>query len=383
MGGTRDSPESPKPHPAGGRRPILVLQGGGALGAYQAGAFQALAEAGLQPEWVAGVSIGAINGSLIAGNPPEKRVERLHAFWSGITAPTALWPRVQLEAGQRLERNVGALAALLFGQPGFFRPRLPLEWLDRKGTASFYDTGELRSTLERLVDFDRINFAAGGMRLSVGAADVERGTLVYFDSRRQALRPEHVMASGALPPGLAVVEIGDRLYWDGGLVSNTPLEYVMDDPPAGDSLIFQIDLFPARGRRPVDLDEVLERAKDIQYSSRTRAATRAAAARHDLRRQIAALLQRLPADLRDAPAAATLRAAASPAQIDIVHLIYRPAIPQGAEKDFQFDRGTMEARWAQGFADAHRSLAAAPWRAPCPAHRGVRNFDVPAAATSS
>ncbi|CAH2601156.1 Patatin-like phospholipase family protein [Rhodovastum atsumiense] len=356
------------------RRVVLVLQGGGALGSYQAGVFEALVEAGLQPDWVAGVSIGAVNGSLIAGNPPEQRLERLREFWLRITAPTALWPRHGPPVLERLEQRAGALGALLFGQPGFFRPRLPFEWFTDTPPVSFYDTGALQGTLAELVDFERI--ARGPTRLTVGAVNVETGNQINFDSRHMRLGVEHVMASGALPPGLAVVEVEGEAFWDGGLVSNTPLQVVMDDAPREDSLIFQVDLFPARGPRPATLDEVLEREKDIRYSSRTRAGTKSASERQSLRLELTRFLDRLPAKLQRDPVAQHLRGLSCRARMDIVHLIYRPDVPQGSQKDFQFDRGTMSRRWEQGLADGRRTLQAAPWRAPVPAGTGVRVFDV-------
>ncbi len=356
------------------RRTVLVLQGGGALGSYQAGVFEGLAECGLAPDWVAGVSIGAINASLIVGNAPGHRVDKLRAFWSRVTAPVALWPGVKLDAMRQAEQRLGALSAVLFGQPGFFRPRPPLEWLSHTPPVSFYDTSHLRATLEELVDFDRIN--AGPTRLSVGAVQVETGNMIYFDSATMKLGPEHVMASGALPPGLSAVEIEGEAYWDGGLVSNTPLQYVAADKPRRDSLVFQVDLFPARGKRPTNLDEVTERDKDIRYSSRTRTGTDAARDVQNQRRAVARFLERLPAELQQDPAVEHLRAFSCPAQIDVAHLIYHPDEPQGAQKDFQFDYNTMQGRWQRGLADARHTLTVAPWKHPAPPETGFRTFDV-------
>jgi NTE family protein len=343
--------------------------------------FEALAEAGLQPDWVAGVSIGAVNACLIAGNPPERRVERLRRFWARVTDPTALWPRHLPPAAAAWEQRAGALGALLFGQPGFFRPRLPFEWLDTTLPVSFYETRALRATLRDLADFDLIE--TGRTRLTMRAVDVETGNQATFDSRHMRIDAEHVMASGALPPGLSVVEIGGQAFWDGGLVSNTPLEAVMDDTPRADSLIFQVDLFPARGKRPTNLDEVAEREKDIRYSSRTRAGTTAAAERQTLRRELMAFLDRLPPELVDDPVVQRMRGQACRAQVDIVHLIYRPEVPQGSQKDFQFDRATMERRWQQGLADGRRTMQAAPWRVPAPPDTAVRTFDVTVSPTES
>ena len=262
---------------------------------------------------------------------------------------------------------------MLLGQPGFFRPRLPLEWLSGDQPVSFYDIGELRATLEDLVDFDRIN--EGPMRFSAGAVNVETGNTTFFDSAQMRIGPEHVMASGALPPAMPSVEIDGQHYWDGGLVSNTPLQYVLAERQDRHNLIFQVDLFPARGRRPTNLDEVGEREKDIRYSSRTRTGTNDAGERQNRRRQVRVFLDRLPEHLREDPVARQLREFACGALVDVVHLIYRPDVPQGAMKDFQFDRGTMQRRWAQGLSDASVSLAAAPWLAPVGEDVGFRTFD--------
>jgi NTE family protein len=247
----------------GQRSNVLVLQGGGALGSYQAGVYAALEAGCISLSWIAGVSIGAVNAAIIAGNPQEARVSRLRAFWETITKTNVLVPDVPYEAWRTLYRQGAAAAAVAFGQPGFFRPRRALEWVLERAPISYYDTSELGDTLRRLVDFDYLN-RPGGTRLSVGAVDVETGNMVYFDSLRQRIEPEHIMASGALPPGLAIVSINGRHYWDGGLVSNTPLQYVMDFEPRKDMLIFQIDLFSANGKLPENLDEVAEREKDIR-----------------------------------------------------------------------------------------------------------------------
>lgn len=379
----RSNPVCPALEAEGGTPPpkpevVLVLQGGGALGSYQAGVFEALAEEGHAPSWVAGVSIGAINAALIVGNEPSKRVQRLHEFWDRVTANTQFWPRWGVPGLDAVEQKLGAAGAMFLGQPGFFKPRglfewLPGEWLSGTSPVSFYDSGDLKSTLEALVDFDRIN--AGATRLSVGAVNVETGNLAYFDSAQMRIGPEHVMASGALPPGMASVEIDGEAYWDGGLVSNTPLQYVLAERPRQHSLIFQVDLFPARGRRPANLDEVAEREKDIRFSSRTRTGTNDAGAMQNRRRLVRVFLDRLPEHLRDDPVAQQLREFACAALVDVVHLIYRPDVPQGALKDFQFDRGTMQRRWAQGLADARVSLKAAPWQAPVGEDVGFRTFD--------
>jgi NTE family protein len=251
----------------------LVLQGGGALGSYQGGVYEALSVSEYLPDWVAGISIGAINAAVIAGNAPEHRVQRLRTFWEEITAPTSLWHSALDGPIVEWQQWAGALTALMFGQPGFFEPRKPHDWFSSNQSVSYYKTSALKSTLERLIDFDRINHTKE-MRLSVGAVNVRTGHFDYFDSEKITIRPEHVMASGAIPPGFPPIEIDGEQYWDGGLFSNTPLAYMVDYYPRRSRLIFQVDVFPAHGRAPTNLAEVTERDKDIRYSSRTRLTTR-------------------------------------------------------------------------------------------------------------
>ena len=352
------------------KRVALVLQGGGALGAYQAGVYEALSASEYLPDWIAGISIGAINAAIIAGNAPERRVERLRAFWTEVTTPTfPAWPGMG-----PLGAAVAQASAIMFGRNGFFTPRLPLELWFGAGATSFYHTGALRSTLERLVDFDRIN--SGETRFSVGAVEIETGNFVYFDNARMKIAPEHVMASGAMPPSFPAIEIGGETFWDGGLVSNTPLRYVVESIPRRSRLVFQVDLFSAQGRAPENLGEVAEREKDIRYSSRTRAVTDTIRREHDVRHNINELWERLPPELRALPSAKWLYDFGCVTTMDIAHLIYRPGEPQGPAKDFDFSRQAMEARWRAGRADAQVTLAASPWLAPIDPAQGARTFDV-------
>lgn len=363
-------PSRRKTHRAAERPPFdctaLVLQGGGALGAYQGGVYQALAEAGLHPDWVAGISIGAINAALIAGNPPEKRVERLREFWETITAnPAGGWLEAvapSLMRGDRARSTFGQLAAghaLVNGAPDFFVPRQPNPWLHAPGTVeatSYYDTSPLRTTLERLVDFDRIN-APGQMRFSVGAVNVRTGNFAYFNARTHHIGPEHVMASGALPPGFAAVEIDGEYYWDGGLVSNTPLQWVVErDDQREDMLIFQVDLWSSRGTFPATMADVMSREKEIQFSSRTRAATNAIRRRQKLGTALAQLLERLPADLKTGPEMKLIEAAATPSVYNIIQLIHRARSFEGQAKDYEFSRLSMEEHWQAGYHDGVRTL---------------------------
>jgi NTE family protein len=355
------------------KKVALVLQGGGALGSYQAGVYEALSTSQYIPDWIAGISIGAVNAAIIAGNAPEKRVERLRSFWEGVTAPPSLWPALSSTiTGDHCRTS--SLNALMFGQPGFFAPHPPMHWLLGAAPTSYYNTSALKDTLERLVDFDRIN--AREIRFSVAAVNVRTGNFVYFDNAHMPIRPEHVMASGALPPGFPAVEIDGEYYWDGGLVSNTPLQYVLESIPRRSRLTFQVDLFHARGRQPINLAEVSEREKDIRYSSKTRAVTDLFHTIHDVRHNINSLWDQLPEGLRNTPEAKFLYNFGCVTTMDIVELIYRPSGPEGPSKDYEFSRTTMRRRWEQGLSDAQTTLLASPWLTPMPPEVGARTFDV-------
>lgn len=342
----------------------LLLQGGGALGAYQAGVYEALTEANLHPDWVAGISIGGINAALIAGNPPAARVDRLRAFWEHITA-NAYWgwageiePFVARGDGTRSFFNqMSAALTVASGAPGFFTPRIPTPWLNPAGcleATSYYDTSGLKGTLERLIDFDRIN--AGETRLSIGSVNVRTGNFAYFDTTTHVIQPQHVMASGALPPGLPAIEIEGEYYWDGGLVSNTPLQWVVESGPRQDTLAFQVDLWSARGEFPRNLPETMTRQKEIQYSSRTRANTDRFKQYQELRNALADLLPKLPAELKNSPGYAILNAAADRKVYNIVHLIYRAKHYEGHWKDCEFSPLTMKEHWRAGYYDAVHTL---------------------------
>jgi NTE family protein len=342
----------------------LLLQGGGALGAYQAGVYQALAEADLHPDWVAGISIGAINSAIIAGNPPEERVAKLRAFWEGITTnPLFDWAATadQFAPTGDIARSafnqLSATWVLVGGVPGFFTLRQPGPWLHPDGSlaaTSFYETKLLKATLEQLVDFDRIN--SGQMRFSIGAVNVRSGNFVYFDNTTREIRPEHVMASGSLPPGFPAVEIEGEYYWDGGLLSNTPLQWVVEYGPRQDTLAFQVDLWSARGEFPANLAEVATRQKEIQYSSRTRANTDQFKRYQKLRNALANLLSKLPEDLKESEDTRLLRSVADHKVYNIVHLIYRSKHYEGHSKDYEFSRLTMEEHWRAGYNDTVRTL---------------------------
>ncbi|MDB5435379.1 MAG: hypothetical protein JWR47_1636 [Phenylobacterium sp.] len=362
----------------------LLLQGGGALGAYQGGCYEALAEAGIHPDWVAGISIGAINSALIAGNPPEARVEKLRQFWEQVTTDAfeswgqdLLPPPLKGDWGRGLLSHMSAGLAMMGGAAGFFAPRSRWPWLHPTGSieaTSFYDTARLKSTLESLVDFDRIN--AEAVRFSVGAVNVRTGNFVYFDTATHTIRPEHVMASGALPPGFPAVEIDGERYWDGGLISNTPLQWVMDSLPRQDTLAFQVDLWSARGTFPGNLAEVETRRKEIQYSSRTRANTDQFKYAQRVRNTVASLLAQLPEELKASPEAQLLSGIADRKAYTIAHLIYRASGHEGHSKDYEFSRSSMETHWRAGYHDTVRTLRH-PHLLERPAnHEGVVVFDL-------
>lgn len=367
----------PKPPPSFDKSPVLLLQGGGALGSYQAGLFEALAASAYVPDWVVGVSIGAINAAIIAGNAPGDRVGRLRSFWEEVTAPSAWWPAGLGAALAYWQQQSSAVASLAFGQPGFFAPRPPAEWLAPDPPTSYYDTTPLHRTLEELVDFERIN--AGTMRLSVGAVEVASGRLRVFDSRETAIGPLHIMASSAMPPGFPPIEIDGVAYWDGGLAATTPLAQVLGDRPSRNRLIFQIDLFEAEGELPAALDDVAEREKDIRAAGRTRAETAALRERLELRHAIEALRRQMPADLAGRAAVKRLLGLGRAGEVDIVNLVYRPTAAQGAAKDYAFGRAAMEAQWQAGLVDGARALRASPWLTAKAAELGVRVFDIGAA----
>lgn len=358
----------------------LLLQGGGALGAYQAGVYEALAEADLQPHWIAGISIGALNSALIAGNPPKERAAKLRLFWEKVARPA--WhglatPFVDGESSRSALNQWSAGSALLFGIPGFFAPHLPPPWLHPDGSVratSYYDTRSLKSTLEGLVDFDRINH--GSTRFSVGAVNVRSGNFVYFDSATHVIRAEHIMASCALPPGFPAVEIEGEHYWDGGLVSNTPLQWLLEVAPPQDSLIFQVDLWSARGDFPRNMAEVMTRQKEIQYSSRTRASTEWYRKIKKLRSALSTLLDKVPPELQDTAEAALLRSAAERSTQRIIHLIYRAKNYEGQSKDYEFSKRSMEEHWQAGYYDATRTLRCPEILQRPDANLGIATFDV-------
>src|SRR5215475_13172007 len=352
--------------PANAQR-VLVLQGGGALGSYQAGAYQSLCHSGFEPQWIAGISIGAVNAASIAGNEAEKRVDRLKEFWQMVSSPVPWNPVLKGERSRTLFNETSAAIIATFGVPGFFTPRVPPAPLWPQGSPqsqSYYDTAPLKKTLERLVDFDRINDLK--CRLSVGAVSVTSGNFRYFDNlefRRQGKRigPEHIMASGALPPGFPSIVIEGEHYWDGGISSNTPLDYVLDTENSKDLLIFQVDLFSARGPLPETLLEAAEREKDIRFSSRTRMNTDKNREIHNARKAVLDLIGKLPEHLKDDPSVQYLRKAAKENTVTVVHLIYKSKNYETSSKDYDFSHVCVVEHWNAGVRDVHLSMRHKEW----------------------
>jgi len=340
----------------------LVLQGGGALGSYQAGVFEALSEVGIQPNWVSGVSIGAINAAIISGNEPKNQVTRLKEFWEMITDHGYASHLEGYESLRFLHNQTSAFMTMISGIPGFFKPRImnfePLSFRQNV-TTSFYDTQYLQSSLENLIDWELLNNKL--RRVSVGAVNVETGNFRYFDSSLERLESKHIMASGALPPAFPSVEIEGKFYWDGGIVSNTPLQYLLENQKLVDTLVFQVDLFNARGKLPRSMQEVLARHKDIMYSSRTRNATDRFKKIHNLEIELFHALKRIPPSELTNEDRFLLDTLDEKSQINVLHLIYHHKEYEGDTKDYEFSKLTMREHWQAGLDDTRKTLSHLDW----------------------
>jgi NTE family protein len=351
------------------RQIVLVFQGGGALGAYQAGVYQALHEAGVEPDWIIGTSIGAINASLIAGNEPENRLERLEEFWRRMRHKEfwglSHWPG--------LADTTSYWSTVLGGIPGFFEPNpfacFGAHYPLGKDKAGFYSTAPLEKTLTDLVDFSLIERCTP--RLTVGAAHVRTSQMRYFDSRETAIAARHVMASGALPPAFPAVRIDGELYWDGGILSNTPTEAIFEDYPRRNSLIFAVHMWNPMGPEPETIWEVLHRHKDIQYSSRVASHINRQRQVHKLRHVISELVKFVPEAERDHPVVRGLAEYGCLTQMHVVRLLAPRLDNENHTKDIDFSPTGIRLRWEAGYADTTRALKRTAWEDQCDPLEGV------------
>ena len=349
---------------------VLVMQGGGAIGAYQVGVYQALHEAGIEPDWVIGTSIGAINGALIAGNPPAQRMERLEAFWGQVERQA---PPADMLAWLGMGSVMANLTTVTHGIPGFFAPN-PAAWQGPQAilgidAASYYSTAPLRETLSSLVDFDYLN--ACPTRLTVGAVNVRSGRMRYFDSREERIGPDHVMASGALPPAFPAIRIDGDSYWDGGIYSNTPIEAVLDDNPRRDSVIFAVNVWQSEGTEPESIWQVIGRQKDIQYASRDDSHISRQKQIHHLRHIIRELTGKLPPSIQDTQ---QVRELASYGCGTIMHVVRLQAPLLDGEdhtKDIDFTSSGVRRRMQAGYEDTRDMISQTPWTRPIDPIEGV------------
>ncbi|MBY0294740.1 MAG: patatin-like phospholipase family protein [Methylobacterium sp.] len=341
-------------------RVVLVLQGGGALGAYQVGVYRALHEAGIEPDWVIGTSIGAINGGLIAGNPPGRRLERLSAFWRRVAHDAV---RGRLSAWPGLGPSCAHWATLMQGVAGFFVPNpfalASADWPLGPESVGYYSTAPLRETLADLVDLPTLNH--GGCRLTVGAANVRSGQMRYFDSRDEPLDLRHILASGALPPAFPPVRIDADLYWDGGILSNTPVEAVFDDNPRRDGIVFAVHMWNPSGPEPRTLREVANRQKDLQYASRAHSHIARQKQMHRLRHVIADLARRLPGEVAADPQVKALCAYGCVTRMHVVRLLAPRLEAEDHLRDIDFSPQGIRMREEAGYRHTQRVLAEAPW----------------------
>ncbi|MGQ0587974.1 MAG: patatin-like phospholipase family protein [Sphingosinicella sp.] len=340
---------------------VLVLQGGGALGAYQVGVYQALSEAGIEPDWVIGTSIGAINASIIAGSAKNERLDRLTEFWRRVEHGQFIDHPMLPAWAAAAARNMIAVGA---GIPAFFRPN-PAAFVSPHAPlgpedAGYYSTLPLRATLEKLVDLDRLN--SGEVRLTVGASNVRTSEMRYFDSRDMPLGLEHVMASGALPPAFPAVRIDGELYWDGGILSNTPVEVVFDDNPRRDSLVFAVHIWNPHGPEPETIWEVMNRQKDVQYSSRAHAHIKRQRQLHRLRHIVAELASRLPEESRRDNLVAEMASYGCLTRMHVVRLLAPALSYEDHAKDIDFSPDGIRQRREAGYRHTAATLEKAPWR---------------------
>lgn len=354
------------------------LQGGGALGAYQVGVLQALHEADYDPEWFVGTSIGAINAAICAGNPKNQRIEKLFEFWHGISSssPFDILPVPDDVALNRSLNYWSAQSSLLQGQNGFFQLRFPppnMSWHDDPKVLSFYDTSPLKHTLEQLIDFDWLN--SGKVRLSVGAVEISSGEIKYFDTQTTTIKPEHIMASGALPPGFPAVEVDGELYWDGGISSNTPVNYVLNDRNAKIRLCFMIHLFDSFGLNPKSLDDILKRKKDIEFSSRFLKILEMYKLIHKLRYQIDQLSQLIPKNKCNEPVIKECIRSGHDHRVALVRFLHKGYETELSSKDYEFSKRTIDKLINDGYERGMQAITTSVWNQPIPPAEGIALYD--------
>lgn len=361
---------------------VLILQGGGALGAYQAGVYSHLHQHHPQLDWVIGTSIGAINSALIAGNPAERRLAQLQAFWDSLAsdnanvinspwAPWLSWYKPPLDPA--------TWSTLVNGVPGFFKPRPGAVWdLDAPvalADMGYYDTRPLKATLEKFVDFDYLN--QGDIRLSVCAVDLDDGQSRVFDSEQERIEPEHIMASGALPPGFPPVVIDGRAYWDGGIYSNSPLEIFLEHNQQRDALCFMVDLWDPTEARPGTMSEALARYKSIQYANRSHEQLQVHQRLQNLQRAIRELSRHLTPELKERPDLKALASLGCDHTINVVNLIMQAFPGETYFRDIDFSASMIERRWQAGVNDCARALRHRSWLQPLPPHAGLVIHELP------
>ncbi len=352
---------------------ILLLQGGGALGAYHCGIYEGLAEFGVTPNWFVGISIGAVNSAILAGNPPERRLERLRTFWDRASEFNKHELPAFLEWMRPMMGKLNFATVATSGIPGFFKPRLLPPDLATSGTPealSYYDTAPLRETLQELVDFDLIN--SGEVRLSLGAVNVRTAESVYWDSKYTRITPDHVLSSGALPPGFPAIKIGSEFYYDGGLVSNSPMQYIVSEKPLTSALIVQANCFNAHGKLPRTLDEAMERVKDIQFASKQIFNTQRIRELQDMREALKRLMADLPPDLKSSPDVQKLLPLCDNRDWTLVHFNNHRTEPGGQFKDAEFSRAAVNDRWVGGLDDVRLAAANLDFAQPLELGGGMR-----------
>jgi NTE family protein len=338
-------------------RVVLVLQGGGAPGSYQAGAYQALHEAGIEPDWIIGTSIGAINGAIIAGNKASDRLEKLNAFWESLD------PHVPEPWNQ--------IAPLVRGVPSFFYPNPAMFWgVDTRvgiEQAAMYLVEPLKKMLPTLVDFDLVN--SGNPRFTIGLTAVETGQMRYFDSNQEKIALEHVLGSSAVPPCFPAVLVDGQYYWDGGVYSNSPVEVVFDEFPRQSSVVFAVQIWPTHGPQPASLSHAFMRVKDILFGSRSRGHIKRQGELHRMRRIVRELVEMLPEEQKNSPRVKELRSWGCTTTMHLVEINAQPLEGESNARDFDFSRATVQKRWRAGCADAARMISRQPWNEPIdPAH---------------